>query len=90
MLWDNHDLAIDWYVTFMGWEVKRKELWWPDQRIESGRMTHLGYGTWLNSVLTPLIHFWSPVFDFIFERSKLDAPHTFIKGNPPLNLSSKS
>jgi catechol 2,3-dioxygenase-like lactoylglutathione lyase family enzyme len=52
VLWDNHDPAIEWYVTFMGWEVKRKEMWWPDQRIQKGRMTHLGYGTWLNSVLT--------------------------------------
>ncbi len=52
VLWDNHDQAIAWYETFMGWEVKRKELWSPDQRIIRGRMTHLGYGTWLNSVLT--------------------------------------
>ncbi|MEF3304138.1 VOC family protein [Paenibacillus sp. GYB003] len=52
VLWDNHDPAIDWYVTHMGWEVRRKELWWPDQRIRKGRMTHLGYGTWLNSVIT--------------------------------------
>lgn len=52
VLWDNHDLAIEWYVAFMGWEVRRKEWWWPDQRIQNGRMTHLGYGTWLNSVMT--------------------------------------
>lgn len=52
ILWDNHDQAIAWYETFMGWEVKRKESWWPDERVQSGKMTHLGYGTWLNSVLT--------------------------------------
>ncbi|MFD0713082.1 VOC family protein [Paenibacillus sp. GCM10027626] len=52
VLWDNHDQAINWYLTYMNWEVKRKESWWPDQRVQSGKMTHLGYGTWLNSVLT--------------------------------------
>ncbi|KRE24902.1 VOC family protein [Paenibacillus sp. Soil522] len=52
ILWDNHDQAIAWYETFMGWEVKRKESWWPDERVQSGKMAHLGYGTWLNSVLT--------------------------------------
>jgi len=52
VLWDHHDQAIAWYETFMGWEVKRKEQWHPDQRVIKGRMTHLGYGTWLNSVIT--------------------------------------
>jgi catechol 2,3-dioxygenase-like lactoylglutathione lyase family enzyme len=49
--WDHHDRAIAWYTTFLGWELKRKESWWPDQRVQDGKMTHLGYGTWLNSVL---------------------------------------
>lgn len=52
VLWDNHDKAITWYVNFLGWEAKRKEAWWPDQRAVNGRMSHLGYGTWINSVFT--------------------------------------
>jgi catechol 2,3-dioxygenase-like lactoylglutathione lyase family enzyme len=52
VLWDNHDQAIEWYVNHMGWEVQRKETWKPDQRAIKGRMSHLGYGTWLNSVIT--------------------------------------
>lgn len=52
VLWDYHEEAILWYEKHMGWTVKRKEMWMPDPRIQKGRMTHMGYGTWLNSVLT--------------------------------------
>lgn len=52
VLWDYHEEAILWYEKQMGWMVKRKEWWMPDPRIQRGRMTHMGYGTWLNSVVT--------------------------------------
>ncbi|WP_165279909.1 VOC family protein [Paenibacillus protaetiae] len=52
VLWDNHEEAIRWYETYMGWEVQQKESWKPDPRCTHGKMTRMNAGTWLISSLS--------------------------------------
>lgn len=52
VLWDGHDNAVDWYRHFFGWDVQQMEDWKPDPRASQGRMTHMGHGVWLESVIT--------------------------------------
>jgi len=52
VLWDGHEEAIRWYEDHMGWQVEQKENWKPDPRALHGKMTHMGNGVWLESVIT--------------------------------------
>jgi hypothetical protein len=52
ILWDNHDDTVNWFADNLGWKVQQQERWKPDPRATEGRMTHMGWGTWLVSALT--------------------------------------
>lgn len=52
VLWDGHEEAIRWYESHLGWRVEQKESWKPDPRVSQGKMTHMGNGVWLESVIT--------------------------------------
>lgn len=52
VLWDGHEDAIRWYERHLGWKVEQKERWKPDPRVSQGKMTHMGNGIWLESVIT--------------------------------------
>lgn len=52
VLWDNHDAAVKWFETYMGWSVQQQELWKPDPRCTAGKMTQMNWGTWLVSSIS--------------------------------------
>lgn len=52
VLMGNHEEAIRWFERYCGWKTERKESWKPDPRALEGRMTHMGWGTWLVSALS--------------------------------------
>jgi catechol 2,3-dioxygenase-like lactoylglutathione lyase family enzyme len=46
---DEHEPAIQWCRDHMGWKVAQQENWKPDPRSAVGRMTHMGWGIWIQS-----------------------------------------
>ncbi|MFS0861096.1 VOC family protein [Fredinandcohnia sp. 179-A 10B2 NHS] len=52
VLYDYHEDAIKWYEKHLGWKVEQKEDWIADPRASKGKMTHMGWGTWLVSSIT--------------------------------------
>lgn len=52
VLWDYHDEAVKWYQKYLGWNIQQQETWTADPRATHGKMTHMGWGTWLISSIS--------------------------------------
>lgn len=50
--YDNHENAAKWFQAYMGLNIEQVEDWTPDPRVLQGKMTHLGWGLWLDSYLS--------------------------------------
>ncbi|XEC95774.1 VOC family protein [Paenibacillus tarimensis] len=44
-----HDQAIDWCQRVMGMKVSQQENWTPGPEAVVGKMTHMGWGVWIES-----------------------------------------
>lgn len=49
---EDHEEAIAWFERHAGWKIARSENWKPAPQAVQGRMTHMGWGVWIESGVT--------------------------------------
>lgn len=46
---EEHEIAIDWCQRVMGLQIAQQEEWTPGPDAVAGKMTHMGWGLWIES-----------------------------------------
>lgn len=49
---EQHDDAVAWFRSHMGWKIAQQENWKPGPEAVIGKKTHMGWGVWIQSGVT--------------------------------------